>query len=265
MTIYGQSGFRREDFLGFPFDNAEFEDLKKALLDESRQPFGYLVTPNVLHIVRAEKDKRLSGVLKNAKYSVCDSQVLRLLARLRGISLQLGRGSDFVRYLMENPTRQNGEKISFGVIGSNREQIRKLASEMGVLVAAHHVPPMGFIEMPDEVLKAALYIQENQVDIWLLAVGMPQQEFLADMVSNEMDCMGTALCVGASLDFLTGVEKRAPGWMASIGLEWLWRLLSDPFGKWRRYIVESPRIFWLVIKDWFGFLNSGKDTGSRIT
>lgn len=263
MTGDERSGYQREIFLGFPFDNVGFEDLKTALLEASQQPFSYLVTPNVLHIVRSKKNERLMAILKDAKYSVCDSQVLRLLAKFRGMTLRLVRGSDFVQFLLENPTWENGKKISFGVIGSNVGQISKLASDMGVLVTAHHVPPMRFIDMPGEMLKVASFIQDNQADVWLLAVGMPQQEYLADMVSNEMDCFGTGLCIGASLDFLTGVEKRAPRWMASIGLEWLWRLLSDPVGKWRRYMVESPQIFWIFIKDWFGFLNSNGDSGSK--
>jgi exopolysaccharide biosynthesis WecB/TagA/CpsF family protein len=52
-----------------------------------------------------------------------------------------------------------------------------------------------------------------------------------------------ALCIGASIEFLSGARRRAPRWMQRAGLEWAFRLLSEPRRLWRRYIVEGPRIF----------------------
>ena len=57
---------------------------------------------------------------------------------------------------------------------------------------------------------------------------------------------GLALCVGASINFLTGLERRAPVWMQHLSLEWLFRLLQDPRRLARRYLVRGPRIFALL-------------------
>jgi UDP-N-acetyl-D-mannosaminuronic acid transferase (WecB/TagA/CpsF family) len=54
------------------------------------------------------------------------------------------------------------------------------------------------------------------------------------------------LCVGASINFLTGVEMRAPRWMQAMGLEWLFRLLKNPRRMAMRYLVRGPRIFLLL-------------------
>jgi UDP-N-acetyl-D-mannosaminuronic acid transferase (WecB/TagA/CpsF family) len=54
---------------------------------------------------------------------------------------------------------------------------------------------------------------------------------------------GVGLCIGASLEFLTGAKRRAPLWLQRLGLEWLFRLLTEPRRLWRRYLVEGPRIF----------------------
>ena len=249
----------RKFFLNVPFDAIDMHKLKEAIYRSAKQPFSYLVTPNVLHVVRASSDPQLTDTVKMAEYSVCDSQILRMLARLKGIQLELVRGSDLVQFLLENPSRPDGEPVVFGVIGSSADQIRLLKLKYDLTIGAHHVPPMGFINMPDEMTKAVSFICNHPVDVWLLAVGMPQQEFLGQKVTANTSCNGIALCIGALLDFLSGAERRAPKWMSSMGLEWLWRLLKDPRGKWRRYLVEAPWVFWLFVRDVVKTMTQGKE------
>jgi len=77
---------------------------------------------------------------------------------------------------------------------------------------------------------------------------MPQQEILALRVAQAGGAVGVGLCIGASLDFLTGRKARAPLWMQKASLEWLHRLLSEPGRLWRRYLIEGPRIFRLTMR-----------------
>ena len=79
-----------------------------------------------------------------------------------------------------------------------------------------------------------------------LAVGSPQQERLADLLKTRGHARGLALCVGGSINFLTGAERRSPGWMQRAGLEWLYRLLLNPPRMARRYLLRGPRIFALL-------------------
>jgi exopolysaccharide biosynthesis WecB/TagA/CpsF family protein len=79
-------------------------------------------------------------------------------------------------------------------------------------------------------------------DIALLCVGCPAQELIAQALGELGSKSGVALCVGASIDFLTGVRARAPLWLQKLGLEWAYRLMREPARMWRRYLVESPRI-----------------------
>jgi exopolysaccharide biosynthesis WecB/TagA/CpsF family protein len=77
-------------------------------------------------------------------------------------------------------------------------------------------------------------------------VGCPQQEILAKALQSRGRARGLALCVGASINFLTGSERRAPKWIQYAGLEWLYRLLNDPTRLARRYLIRGPRIFLLL-------------------
>ena len=82
-----------------------------------------------------------------------------------------------------------------------------------------------------------------------LAVGSPRQERLAAAIAATGRATGTGLCIGASLDFLAGAERRAPAWMQRHGLEWAFRLTRDPVRLARRYLLDSPRVVPLLLRE----------------
>lgn len=57
----------------------------------------------------------------------------------------------------------------------------------------------------------------------------------------------TLIGIGAAFDFHAGRVRRAPRWMQRSGLEWLFRLISEPRRLWRRYLILAPRFVWLVL------------------
>jgi exopolysaccharide biosynthesis WecB/TagA/CpsF family protein len=95
---------------------------------------------------------------------------------------------------------------------------------------------------------AANFITRSGARFSFIAVGSPQQEMIAAEAKKIAGAKGLALCIGASLEFLTGRTKRAPRFMQRLSLEWAHRLLSDPKRLWRRYLVEGPRILLLACR-----------------
>ena len=80
--------------------------------------------------------------------------------------------------------------------------------------------------MPNARRAVARSLHEPAWDIALLCVGCPAQELIAHQLA-ELGCQsGIALCVGASIDFLTGARARAPLWLQHLGLEWAYRLAT---------------------------------------
>ena len=77
------------------------------------------------------------------------------------------------------------------------------------------------------------------------AIGAPQSELICALIRQRGEATGVGLCIGASLEFLTGAKRRAPRWMQKAGLEWLFRLANEPGRLWRRYLLEGPAIFWI--------------------
>jgi len=119
-----------------------------------------------------------------------------------------------------------------------------LADQPDVAVVGAWVAGNGLAAViPDARAAVADFVIASEPDVVLFAVGAPQSELLCAEIAARGGARGVALCIGASLEFLTGAKRRAPRWMQRAGLEWLFRLLSEPRRLWRRYLVEGPRIF----------------------
>ncbi len=235
------------NYLGLDF--AQLDEAEVVALLQSRtvdDSFDYFVTPNVDHIVRLSKldsnsEPRRSYLL--AGWLLCDSRILSLLASLQGITLPVVTGSDMTRKLITEIV-EPGDRIC--VIGGHPGDIEKLQAIRGDIDIVQHIPPMGLLEKPEARLEAARFAAASRSRFILLSVGSPQQEMIASAIKDVPGAHGTALCVGAGIDFLTGRTRRAPLWMQRMALEWLHRLLSNPRRLWRRYLVDGPRIFRLA-------------------
>jgi N-acetylglucosaminyldiphosphoundecaprenol N-acetyl-beta-D-mannosaminyltransferase len=83
--------------------------------------------------------------------------------------------------------------------------------------------------------------------VLFVGMGIPQQEKW--LAAHRQD-IPTQICwaVGALFDYVAGVEPRVPRWMNALALEWLWRLMIDPVGKWRRYIFGNPLFAWHILR-----------------
>lgn len=104
---------------------------------------------------------------------------------------------------------------------------------------------------PHEESRLLAEIQAARPDVLLAGLGTPKQEKLIDRVQAEI---GVPVCwaVGATIDYIAGLERRAPRWIQALGLEWFWRLLLDPRSKWKRYLVGNPLFVWRVLRQKFG-------------
>jgi exopolysaccharide biosynthesis WecB/TagA/CpsF family protein len=139
------------------------------------------------------------------------------------------------------------------LIGGSAAQACQLAQRYRLQRLRHFNPPMGFVRDPEAIEACLRFIEaQSPFRFCFLAVGCPQQELLAQQLKTRGHARGLALCIGASINFLTGIERRAPRWMQSAGLEWLYRVARDPGRLARRYLVRGPRIFALLQRFTFG-------------
>jgi N-acetylglucosaminyldiphosphoundecaprenol N-acetyl-beta-D-mannosaminyltransferase len=238
--------WRRESiyFAGSRFDTGSIEDAVLSILAETRGCFKYVVTPNVHHMVRLLEDPAtLRPLYERAWLVFCDSRVLSRMAWLSGRRLPVITGSDLTARLI---ARAGEQRLTIALIGPTAAACAALGSRYPGVNIVFHTPPMGFIKSESEVQRCVDFAIKTQAPLIFLAVGMPQQEILASRLADHPQARGVGLCIGASIDFLTGEQRRAPVWVQKAGLEWLHRLLSDPRRLASRYLIECPRIFYLI-------------------
>jgi exopolysaccharide biosynthesis WecB/TagA/CpsF family protein len=232
----------RIDFLGVDFDVLTLEELMgcvRARLADA--PFGYVVTPNVDHLVQIHRQRDLLGeIYRDAVFTVCDSRILAALARSAGLRLTTVPGSDFTaRFLAEAIEPEDAVLL----VGSSADQAEKLMSLYGLKHLSHYEAPMNLSRDAGARSKTAAFVIAHPARYVFFAVGSPQQELIAHEVWRSGKARGTGFCIGASIDFLTGKAKRAPRLMQQLKLEWLHRLIKEPLRMWRRYLVDDIEIF----------------------
>lgn len=238
---------RAQAFLGVSFSGFSPQSLLRRIdeIGSAKRAFVYLCTPNVDHLVRLDKEPALGDLYANAWANVNDSRILETLADLSGLSLPACPGSDLTQALFETCI-DPAEPIV--VIGGIEEVIETVRARYRLTDLRWHAPPFGLRTNPEAMAEAAAFVAANPARFTFLCVGSPQQEMLARVIQQQGKAIGIGLCVGASIDFLSGSRKRAPQWMQQARLEWLFRLLDEPQKLWRRYLVEGPKIFhiWLA-------------------
>jgi len=209
--------------------------------------FSYVVTPNIDHLARLSQkdtDPKLKEIYKEATLSLCDSRIIDKLLRMKGRTVkEVVPGSTLTAYLFDNTITEQDTVLVFGV---EDEFISKLRDKYPNLNIQHINPSMGFINRPDEVAELIAQIEAINPNYIFLSVGSPRQEFLAKMLQDKGTVGGVSLCVGASVLFLVGAEKRAPQWMQSLHLEWLFRMLQDPKRLFMRYFknfLDLPAVY----------------------
>jgi N-acetylglucosaminyldiphosphoundecaprenol N-acetyl-beta-D-mannosaminyltransferase len=219
-------------------------------------PFGYVVTPNADHLVRLSCDPRLRAIYRNAALCLLDSRVVFGLARLLGLRAPLVvPGSDLTAHLLAHHLRL-GERVT--IVGLSPVWLPALVARCGLAAPAHYDPPMGFERDPVAFAAAVAFVRDNPARLVFLAVGSPRQEYLAAAIGAAGDATGTGLCIGASLEFLAGARRRAPRFLRLVGLEWLFRLATDPRRLFRRYLIVSPGVIVLLLKQRWAAGRSGR-------
>lgn len=236
------------EFLGFNFDEfGAAEALDEVIHRVGNPNFFYVVTPNVDHVVglNRSQDTTFLNAFEHADMTLCDSRILSLLAGKSALSLKAVPGSDLTRQLLATM----GTVWRCAIIGGDDALYAHIVRMFPQHHWTQHQPPMGVRRSDAARSKIADFVEHADADIIFFAIGSPQSEICCYEIAQRGRARGVALCIGASLEFITGVKKRAPLWIQRASLEWLHRLMSEPRRLGRRYLVEGPNIF-LIYRRW---------------
>lgn len=148
------------------------------------------------------------------------------------------------------------DHISVGFYGSSPAVLERLQTVLArrfpaLQIAYAFSPPFRPLTAEeDEEIVAA--INRSGARILFIGLNTPKQDFW--MAEHRGRVNAVMLGVGAAFDFLAGTKSQAPRWMMRIGLEWLYRLVTEPRRLWKRYLRHNPRFVVLFAMQLLGWL-----------
>ena len=202
-----------------------------------------ICTVNSEFVMRAQQDELFRNVLHHAALCVPDGIGLLWAAQRLGHPLrERVAGSDLVGQMAARAAQRDWRLYFLGAAPGVADQAATvLQAHYPGLVIAGTFPGSPAPAEEDEIVER---IRATRPDVLLVAFGAPAQDlWIARNVSRLQ--VPVAMGVGGSLDFIAGVAQRAPIWVRRIGLEWLYRLIHEPW-RWRRQLA-LPRFVWQVL------------------
>lgn len=227
---------------------------ENGLLDSLKE--GVLVTPNVDHLVKLQRDKEFYDVYQKAEWVVCDSKILYLLSKLLKHPLPeaIPGSSFFTAYYMYHKNDQNCKIFLLGAAeGIAEKAMKNINEKVGRrIVVGAHSPSYGFEKNEQECEELVRIVNESGANVLLVGVGAPKQEKWIMKYRDRMPGVDVFMALGATIDFEAGTLKRAPMIWQKCGMEWLYRVIKEPKRLFKRYFVDDMQFFYYFTKQLLG-------------
>jgi N-acetylglucosaminyldiphosphoundecaprenol N-acetyl-beta-D-mannosaminyltransferase len=220
----------------------------------------YVCVISVHGLVVAQRDPAIRSALNHCGMATEDGMPLVWWSRLAGFS-QARRvcGSDLFDAVCGYGL-QRGYRHYF--YGASPDVLRLLTDRLrrrypGLIIAGSHSPPFRPLTAAEDAKEVAA-INETHPDFVWVGLGMPKQEKW--MVEHLGKIDATALIgIGAAFDFHAGTKPRAPTWMQHAGLEWLFRLMTEPRRLAHRYLIDNALFVGYTLRQVTGWKTYARD------
>lgn len=209
---------------------------------------GVLITPNVDHLVKLQKDKDFYDIYQKAEWVVCDSKILYLMSKLLKEPLPeaIPGSSFFTAYYMYHKNDLNCKIFLLGAAeGIAEKAMKNINEKVGRrIVVGAHSPSYGFEKNEQECEELVRIVNESGANVLLVGVGAPKQEKWIMKYRDRMSGVDVFMALGATIDFEAGTLKRAPKVWQKCGMEWLYRVIKEPKRLFKRYFVDDMQFFY---------------------
>jgi N-acetylglucosaminyldiphosphoundecaprenol N-acetyl-beta-D-mannosaminyltransferase len=209
----------------------------------------YVTVSGVHGLMESQRDEALRGIHNAAGMVTPDGMPLVWLSRLKGhAGVDRVYGPDLMLACCERSVRRG---YSHYLYGGGPGVPERLADRLrvrlpGIKIVGCHSPPFRPLT-PGEDEAIVRQINEANPDIVWVGLSTPKQERW--MAAHRQSVWAPVLIgVGAAFDLHAGLKPQAPYWMQRSGLEWLFRLLTEPRRLWRRYLINNPLFLWYLLR-----------------
>ena len=245
----------RQSVLGVGVDAVDLDATLSAIGEAiTAQSSAYIVLAPAHNVLAAHDDAELRAIFTRSALTVPDGMGVLWFLRLNGHD-QANRvyGPDLLLAACERGLAAGWRHYFLGGPEGRAARLADIlaARYPGLRVAGSYAPPFG-VTSAQETEQMLKDIEQSDPDIIWVALGSPKQERWMAAFRQRLSTP-MLVGVGAVFDFLTGAKPQAPRGVQRMGLEWLFRLLSEPRRLWRRY-AQYPRFVLLALGQLLGIL-----------
>lgn len=203
---------------------------------------------NAYSIALARRDEGYRSALSGVGVNFPDGKPLSWVTRFSKAPLEQVRGPGFFNSVLDSGRKVDAKHF---LLGGSDELLLRLKSNLetkypGINVVGSYSPPFRALEAAEYEAQDA-QISESGADIVWVGLGTPKQDHEVERLAQRLPVVACA--VGAAFDFAAGMKKEAPRWMTAMGLEWLFRLATEPRRLWRRYLFGNLGFIIAVVKE----------------
>ncbi len=235
---------RKEQILGYDICIIKEQELLESIFNDlnmGKQNFIVNVNPEI--IVQNYKDKQFVAKLNEQQYQIPDGIGIVMASKImKGNIRNRITGIDFMDSICKQSTRNNGKIFLYG---AKPEIVQKASIELKNKYSDINIVGCYDGYSPEDI--AIQKIKDSKANILFVALGTPKQE---KFILNNMDILDNIkifLPVGGSFDVISNKLKRAPDWIIKLNLEWLYRLIKQPWRLFRQ--LRLIKFIILVIKE----------------
>ena len=214
----------RTELFGLNIDSLSFvEAISSAKQLINGESVSQIVTINPEMFEYAAKNSEFASIIKEAELVIPDGVGVKIALKINGVNIDRIPGIDFAKKLLEEAAENN---LPVAIIGAKEEVISKAIENLQKEIKGLHVVYYhnGYFNNDEDIYKELL---NNSPRLILVAMGSPRQE---EFIYNAKKLLKPALMIGigGSLDVWSGMVKRAPKIYQTLGLEWLYRTVTQP-------------------------------------
>ncbi len=234
------------NILGVPIHPVTYDSLLDRVADfvASGSPHQ-ICTANPEFVMTAQKNPQFMAVLQGADLVLPDGAGLLWAAKRQGQVLpERVTGSDGIYRLAERAAQVGWKLYLLGAAPGIAERTSDILQQRypGLNIVGTFAGSPSEADYPE----IAERIKNAAPDILLVAYGAPKQDlWIAEHMQDLQTPVGIG--IGGAFDHVVGIRRRAPAWLIRLNLEWLWRLITQPW-RWRRQL-DLPKFVWLVLCD----------------
>ncbi|MEH2307664.1 WecB/TagA/CpsF family glycosyltransferase [Nostoc sp.] len=240
-------------FLGVKLDALSIPELNLLIEESIDKNEKWIIANHNLHsLYLFHNDPKMQAFYAKAEYIHIDGMPLLFIGKLLGFPMKREQRvtyADWVWPLMAEAASKDWRVFYLGSKPGVAEQGASILRKKfpGLQIACAH----GYIDMDkdsEENLATLAAINAYKPHVLMVGMGMPRQEH---WISENLEYIhaNTILTSGACMDYVAGAVPTPPRWMGRVGLEWLYRLLSEPKRLWRRYLLEPWFVATLFLRE----------------